>query len=120
MLEDFYSSRNLLDSFNNALKFTEKQYSPEQSARQRAGQPYFNAEFEIKSVGKRIKYIREQIKSVRNLPTSIYKEYSPNITEKEISKRKRQDIDDLERELRGLQGDVKYIRKIISDSESRQ
>ena len=88
--------------------------------RQREGQPYFNAQFEIRTLGKRIRYISDQISGVRDLPTRVYKNLEPNITDKEIAKRKQQDINDLQRELRGLQSDLKYVRKIISDQERRQ
>ena len=120
LTEDFYATKRLLDSYNNALNYTQKQYDPQQSVRQREGQPYFNAQFEIRTLGKRIRYISDQISGVRDLPTRVYKNLEPNITNKEIAKRKQQDINDLQRELRGLQSDLKYVRKIISDQERRQ
>ena len=120
LTEDFYATKRILDSYNNALNYTQKQYDPKQSVRQREGQPYFNAQFEIRTLGKRIRYISDQISGVRDLPTRVYKNLEPNITDKEIAKRKQQDINDLQRELRGLQSDLKYVRKIISDQERRQ
>ena len=118
--EDYYAARRLLESGIANLKLAERQYDPEQSVVARKNQPYFNAEFEIKALGKRIKYINDQIRGIRELRTDVYREIEPNITEKEIAKRKREDIDALQTELKGHQSDLKEIKRIIKDQERRQ
>jgi len=118
--EDFYATNDILKSFNRALNLYEERYDPKQSAIQREGQPYFNAQAELKSLQKSLKIIRDEIKHIRDLPTRVYKRANPNVTEKDIARMKKEDIDMLQQNIIGFQADLRHIRKIIKESERRQ